>query len=141
KANGRQSAVRARVAGFRDLLKGTIFWRVWERLLENEFVDRSVALAAKAFVSFFPAIIVVVAFLPASWRVSVLTTITRRIGVTGEGLATVKQAFASSDDVRQATGFLGLLLTFFYINSFVMALQRLCTRAGRRRPGRRAPGY
>ena len=32
----------------------TIFWQVWERLLENEFVDRSVALASKAFVSLFP---------------------------------------------------------------------------------------
>jgi len=29
-----------------------------ERVLENEFIDRSVALAAKAFVSLFPALIV-----------------------------------------------------------------------------------
>jgi hypothetical protein len=42
----------------------TIFWRVWERMLENEFIDRGVALAPKAFVSFFPAVIVVAAFAP-----------------------------------------------------------------------------
>jgi hypothetical protein len=30
----------------------TISWRVWERMLENEFIDRGIALAAKAFVSF-----------------------------------------------------------------------------------------
>jgi len=36
----------------------TIFWQVWERLLENEFVDRSVALASKAFVSLFPLLLV-----------------------------------------------------------------------------------
>jgi hypothetical protein len=28
-----------------------MLWRVWERLLEIEFVDRSIALAGKAFVS------------------------------------------------------------------------------------------
>ena len=47
----------------------TIFWRVWERMLENEFLDRSVALAAKAFVSLFPALIVVASFMPQSIRI------------------------------------------------------------------------
>ena len=41
------------VAETRDRLEGCLLWRVWERMLEIEFVDRSVALAGKAFVSFF----------------------------------------------------------------------------------------
>ena len=119
----------------------TIFWRIWERMLENEFIDRSVALGAKAFVSFFPAIIVVAAFMPDSVRTSIFQTIARRAGLTGPGLETVRGAFASSDDVRKATGFVGLLFTFFYINSFTTALQRVYTRAWRRPKSGRVSGY
>src|SRR3954451_14003138 len=82
----------------------TIFWQVWERLLENEFVDRSVALASKAFVSFFPTIIVVSAFAPPSVRTSIYETIVRHTGIEGSGLNTIKGAFASSDDIKKATG-------------------------------------
>ena len=48
--------------------------RWWSRLLELEFVDRSVALAAKVFVSFFPLLILDAAATTAggldrrSWR-------------------------------------------------------------------------
>ena len=119
----------------------TIFWRVWERLFENEFVDRSVALAAKAFVSLFPAIIIVAAFVPDSVRMSIYSAITRRAGLSGDGLNTVKGAFASSNDVRRATGILGLLFTFFYINSFTSALQRVYTKAWRRPKSGRVSGY
>ncbi len=106
-------------------------------MLENEFVDRSVALVAKAFVSLFPALIVVAAFAPSSIRPSITESITRRAGLSGPGLATVKAAFATSNDVRKATGVVGLVFTFFYINSFTTALGRVYTRAWRRPPGGR----
>ena len=48
-----------RVAVVRDRAQRTLVWQVWDRMLEIEFVDRSVALAGKAFVSFFPFVIVV----------------------------------------------------------------------------------
>src|SRR5256885_2638985 len=60
-ARERVSQVMRLVAQVRAWAERTIFWRVWERMLENEFIDRGIALAAKAFVSFFPAIIVVAA--------------------------------------------------------------------------------
>ena len=107
----------------------TIFWRIWERLAENEFLDRSVALGAKAFVSFFPAIIVVASFTPSSIRTSIFGTITHRAGLSGAGLTTVRGAFATSDDIRRATGVVGLLFTFFYISSFTTALRRVYTKA------------
>jgi len=49
----------------------------------------------------------------------------------------VREAFASTDDVRRATGLLGLVLTFFFASSFTTALQRVYLRAWRRVPGRR----
>jgi len=137
-AHTRVMQLRERLDAVQRWVEGTIFWRIWERMLENEFVDRSVALGAKAFVSFFPAIIVVAAFTPPSVRASIISTITRRAGLSGGGLSTVKGAFASSDDTRRATGVIGLLFTFFYISSFTTALRRVYTKAWRRPSGGRA---
>jgi len=126
------SAARARVDAVRGRAERTLVWRVWDRMLEIEFVDRSVALAGKAFVSFFPLVIVVAAFMPASIRASIFSTLTHRLGVHGDALATAKHAFASSKDVRRATGFLGLAFTVFFAVSFTTALQRIYLRAWRR---------
>ena len=125
-------ATRGQVEVVQRWAERRLLWRVWERMLETEFVDRSVALAGKAFVSFFPLVIVVAAFLPPHLRNTILTTLTSRLGVRGDALKMAKAAFASSDDIRRATGFLGLLLTFFYATSFTTALQRVYLRAWRR---------
>src|SRR5262245_45070937 len=122
-------AVRRRVDGGREWVQRRLVWRVWERMLEIEFVDRSVALAGKAFVALFPLVIVVAAFLPSSVRSSIFATLTRRMGLHGEALHITKQAFAGSDDVRRATGVLGVILTIFYATSFTTALQRVYLRA------------
>ena len=66
-------------------------------MLEVEFVDRSVALAGKAFVAFFPLVIVVAAFMSQNIREAIFTTITSRLGVRGPALETTAQAFASSE--------------------------------------------
>jgi membrane protein len=112
-----------------------LLWQIWERMLETEFVDRSVALAGKAFVSFFPLIIVVAAFLPTGLRHDVFSTLTHRLGMTGDALDSARKAFASAGEVRRATGVLGLVLTFFYVSSFTAALQRVYLRAWRRPAG------
>jgi membrane protein len=118
-----------------------LLWRVWDRMLEIEFVDRSVALAGKAFVSFFPLVIVVAAFMPASIRTSIFTTLTSRLGIQGEALSTARQAFTSADNVRRATGYLGLIMTIFFASSFTTALQRIYLRAWRRPPGAKVGAY
>jgi len=118
----------------RDRLERLLLWRVWERLLEIEFVDRSVAIAGKAFVSFFPLVIVVAAFMPEHLRSSIVTTLTGRLGLRGESLVSAQDAIASSDDVRRATGLLGLVLTVFFATSFTTALQRVYLHAWRRSP-------
>jgi uncharacterized BrkB/YihY/UPF0761 family membrane protein len=127
-------AVRARVEAVQEWVEHTLLWTIWQRLLDDEFLDRSVALAAKGFVSAFPAIIVVASFMPPSVRDSILSTVTHRLGVSGD--KTVRDAMATSDDVRKTTGILGLIFTFYYVNSFVTALQRVYQRAWRRPPPR-----
>ncbi len=128
---------RARVDELRRWVENTVFWRVWERLLENEFVDRSVALGAKAFISFFPLIIVIGAFVGPRIRRSIMSTLAGRFGLHGASLATVKQAFASSGDIRRATGVVGLIFLVFYATSFTTALQRLYLKAWRRPPNKK----
>jgi membrane protein len=135
------AGVRSRVETVRSRAGQTLVWRVWERMLEIEFVDRSVALAGKAFVSFFPLVIVVAAFVPERTRASIFTTLTHQLGIQGHALGTVRDAFASSDDVRRATGILGLVLTFFFASSFTTALQRVYLRAWRRAPGGKVGTY
>jgi membrane protein len=132
---------RGRVEAARTWAEQTIFWRIWERMLENEFVDRSVALASKAFVSLFPLVIVVAAFAPARTRTAILTSLQVRFGLSGPGLASVRDAFASASDIRRATGVLGLVLTVFYATSFTTALQRVYLKAWRRPPGGKVGGY
>jgi uncharacterized BrkB/YihY/UPF0761 family membrane protein len=133
--------VRSRVQVIRGWAEQTLLWRVWERMLETEFIDRSIALAGKAFISFFPLIIVIAAFVPAHLRTSIFTTLTHRLGITGASLATVKQAFASAADIRRATGLLGLVLAVFYASSFTTALRRAYLRAWRRPPVKAAGNY
>ena len=79
----RLTEMRKRIAALRTRLERLLLWRVWERMLEIEFVDRSVALAGKAFVSFFPLVIVVAAFVPDRIRSSIITTVTARLGIRG----------------------------------------------------------
>ena len=124
--------MRTRVAALRKRVERLLLWRVWERMLEIEFIDRSVALAGKAFVSFFPLVIVVAAFVPERMRESIIRAVTLRLGIRGDALTITRDAFASSDDLRKATGVLGLVLTILFATSFATALQRVYVRAWRR---------
>jgi membrane protein len=125
---------RAKVDGVRNWLERLLLWRIWERMLEIEFVDRSIALAGKAFVSFFPLVIVISAFVPERLHESIVTAVTTRFGLEGPTLRMARGAFASSNDVKQATGVLGLVLAIFFASSFTTALQRVYLRAWRRPP-------
>jgi membrane protein len=140
-ATGLVARARQRFEWGRELVQSTILWRVWERMLETEFVDRSVALAGKAFVSFFPLVIVVAAFLPERMRASVFASLTSRLGLSGNALDLTRSAFQSADDIKQATGILGLVTTFFFASSFTTALQRVYLRAWRRPPGLKVGSY
>ena len=88
------------MAGQRTWLERLLLWRVWERMLEIEFVDRSVALAGKAFVSFFPLVIVVAAFMPDERPHLDHHHPHPPARLRGDALRLTREAFASSDDVR-----------------------------------------
>jgi membrane protein len=97
-----------------------------------EFVERSIALAAKAFVSLLPLLIVVAAFVPERLRASLVDSLVSRFGLSGEALDYVMKAFASPEEIRASTSILGLLLTVLFAVSFTTATQRVFLRAWRR---------
>jgi len=134
-AASRASRMRLSAASYATRLEATVVGRLWSRLLEMEFVDRSVALAAKAFVSFFPLLILAAAVSPGSVRQEMLAIIANRLGVSGEAYETVRQAFASADQAREATELFSAVITVAFAVSFTTALQRVYLRAWRRPPG------
>ena len=134
-ARGRAARARRIAARTAERLETTVIGRWWSRLLEVEFVDRSVALAAKAFVSLFPLLIVISALTPDRVRQEILQTLADRLGVDGPSRQAVRAAFASPDAIKAATGLIGVLLTVAFAVSFTTALQRLYLRAWRRPPG------
>jgi membrane protein len=115
--------------------ENTALGQLWSRLLEMEFVDRSIALAAKAFVSFFPFLIVVTALTPDNVRDEVLIDVSGRFGISGNAYGTLQQAFTSADETRAATGVIGALIAVAFAISFTTALQRVYLRAWRRPAG------
>ena len=93
---GDGAGVRERIAVLRARLERLLLWRVWERMLEIEFIDRSIALAGKAFVSFFPLVIVVAAFMPERIRSSIITSITVSMSALRIGRSSVISISAPS---------------------------------------------
>src|SRR5664279_2645054 len=134
-APNRTSRIRRSAARSVARLEVTVLGRLWSRLLELEFVDRSVALAAKAFVSFFPLLILVAAVTPGNVREEMIAIISNRLGISGDAMETVRQAFASADQTREATELFSALITVAFAVSFTTALQRVYLRAWRRPPG------
>lgn len=131
----RVSRLRGAVQPYVERLEGTVVGRLSSRLLEDEFVDRSVALASKAFVSLFPLMIVCAAMAPPQARVTIVETIAERFGISGEARTVVRQAFATPDQIKSATGLLGAVLTLAFAMSFATALQRVYLKAWRRPAG------
>ena len=129
---GKSTGLKGFSTALRAWLDRTFVWHVWERMLEIEFFDRSVALAGKAFVSFFPMVIVVAAFAPEHIQTSIIDSVTMQLGLRGDALTMTREAFGSAEDVKKATTLLGLLLTIFFASSFTTALQRGFFHAWRR---------
>lgn len=127
-------ATGSRLAALADAVDRSTLGRLWQRLVEVEFVDRSIALAAKAFVSLFPLVAVAAALTPPVVGQSILTTMASRFGLTGTSLELVRQAFATTDPIRTSTSIVGLVLTVLFAVSFTTALQRCYLRVWRRPP-------
>ncbi|MGS0687430.1 hypothetical protein ACVBEQ_20130 [Nakamurella sp. GG22] len=129
------SRLRSAARKYAGWLERTPIGSLWSRLLEIEFVDRSVALATKLFVSLFPLLIVAASVAPDGVRRQMMEAVAVRLGITGDALTLVRGAFSTPDAIRSATGLVGVLMALAYGVFFTTALQRAYLRAWRRPPG------
>jgi membrane protein len=103
-----------------------------ERLIEIEFVDRSIALASLTFTSLIPLGVVIGALSPIDSD-GFAAALNRRFELTGSTAQLVTSVFAPPGDVRSTVSVIGLLLLIGSALSFVRGLQRVYERAWRLR--------
>jgi membrane protein len=114
----------------------SVLGRLWARLIELEFIDRAVALAAKAFVALFPLLLALSALAPEGVAQGLREGLLDRLSLSGTSADAVSESLVTGEAFRSATGFFGLLLLVFYATTFATALQRVFLRAWRRPPAR-----
>jgi membrane protein len=96
--------------------------RMLSDLVAVEVFDRSVVIAAQALLGLVPLLIVLVAFLPPELADVIVA---RFEAATGMDAAPVVRTTLSSDEVREATGWVGLAIALLSVTSFAGALQRM----------------
>lgn len=100
-----------------------------DRLVEMQFVDRSVALGSLAFTALVPLLVIASAFLPGTDGLA--TELIRRFHLRGDTAQLVHEVFAQPDAVRQSVSWLGVVLLIAAALSFTRALQRVYEHAWR----------
>lgn len=100
-----------------------------ERLVEIQFVERSVALGSLAFTAIVPLLVIAAAFLPGTDGLA--NELIRRFHLHGSTADVVRGVFAQPDAVRQSISWFGVLLLIAAALSFTRALQRVYERAWR----------
>jgi len=123
---------REQLADLTEWLRPGFVGLLLERLYEVEFLDRTVALASKAFISFFPFLLAVTVVMPKRLRLDLVQSLRERFGLSGDAYKLVSDAFANIQSFRSATGVLSIVLLLFYATSFTTSLQRVYLRTWRR---------
>ncbi|HEU4702700.1 MAG TPA: YhjD/YihY/BrkB family envelope integrity protein [Conexibacter sp.] len=100
-----------------------------DRLVEIQFVDRSVALGSLGFTALVPLLVIASAFLPGTDGLS--SELVQRFHLRGDTADLVDEVFAQPDAVRQSVSWLGVLLLLAAALSFTRALQRVYEHAWR----------
>jgi hypothetical protein len=115
-ARERVGQVMRLVAQVRAWAERTIFWRVWERMLENEFIDRGIALAAFAVLALAAAVglwwVTPWVMLGRQVRLRVLlpTGVLTGLGMTVYGAASSLWMPTTMTQNQQQFGFFGVAL-------------------------------
>jgi membrane protein len=114
-------------------------WRWFVRSLEVEVLDRSIAIAAKAFVALVPFVVVVITLLPEGVQDQIRAGSRERLGISNGLSESVSSALPDPTALSGGFGVAGFLLLVFYATSFGTSLQRVYQRTWRR-PARERAG-
>src|SRR5262249_49286240 len=105
------------------------FIRCARRLIEFEFIDRSIVLASQAFSAGIPFLIVVGSIGPRRDGRDVATHVIDRFELHGSSADTVRTLFSPPPNVNSTITWVGILTLVFAVSSFTRTAQRLYERA------------
>ncbi len=100
-----------------------------DRLVEIQFVDRSIALGSLAFTAVVPLLVIAAAYMPGADGLA--DELIERFHLHGSTADLMRQVFAQPDDARQSLSLLGLALLIGSSLSFTRGLQRVYEHAWR----------
>jgi membrane protein len=122
--SGRMTDLRRRIEPAVRAVQGGLPGRILGRLVEVQFLDRTVILAAQAFSAVLPLIMVVSAVSPRPGGESLAVTLVRRLGLHQTQVSSLQSAVAPPPSARASIGVLGVVLALLTATSFARALQR-----------------
>ncbi|MER6570993.1 YhjD/YihY/BrkB family envelope integrity protein [Streptomyces sp. NPDC001093] len=103
---------------------------VADRMVSVNIFDSGTRIAAQSFLTAVPLLFVVAAYAPAAVRRELVASVTAVFGLTGAARAQLEQVLQpTSDDLKQTTGVVGVLMVLLSATAVSRAMQRLCKRA------------
>jgi membrane protein len=123
-SNGWMAQLKRRVEPAVRLAQTGLPGRILGRLIEVNFLDRTVVLAGQAFSALLPLIIVVNTISPHPGGDTPAAALARRVGLGPKDVASLHAAAAPPSAARASIGLLGVVLAVLTATSFARALQR-----------------
>ena len=123
-SNGRMAQLKRRVEPAVRQARAGLPGRILGRLIEVNFLDRTVILAGQAFSALLPLIIVVNTVSPHPGGDTPAATLARRVGLGTKDVSSLQAAAAPPSSARASIGILGVILAILTATSFARALQR-----------------
>jgi membrane protein len=109
-----------------------ILFAALRKFVSIEGAQQATVLAAQAFTSLIPFMVVAAAFSPGSSDLA--DRIVDRFGLTGESARSVHQLFASAGETESAITWISIIILLLSALSFTRAIQRVFQRAYDRAP-------
>ena len=120
----RMTDLRRRIEPAVRLAQNGLPGRFLGRLIEVQFLDRTVILAAQAFSAILPLFIVVSSISPHPGGDSPATVLVAKLGLGGAEMSSLQTSVAPPPSARASIGLLGVVLALLTATSFARALQR-----------------
>jgi membrane protein len=123
-SNSRMAQLKRRVEPAVRQARAGLPGRILGRLIEVNFLDRTVILAGQAFSALLPLIIVVNTVSPHPGGDTPAAALARRVGLDTKDVSSLQAAAAPPSSARASIGLLGVILALLTATSFARALQR-----------------
>lgn len=137
----RMNNLRRRVEPAVRLAQTGLPGRILGRLIEVNFLDRTVILAGQAFSALLPLIIVVNTVSPHPGGDTPAATLARRVGLGTKDVSSLQAAAAPPSSARASIGILGVILAILTATSFAGPCNAATSwPGGSHRPGYEPPG-